>query len=193
VTNRFTPHSLIQFEKQCGCVQATCAPAGWSGLRVRTGWRPTTIGEGVNLEIQVSATTVGELDHVGLEVMSHHGSRSGGHHREPVDVAARGGVPPPTLTNLGLVVPAGTPPGCFYFEMVWPGDIAPPAELKLRHDESMTKHRRSTRISLFSHELEKGVILLARVRGDWINSSEPARAAVASYKDLLDEPPLLSP
>jgi len=216
----FTPDTLVLFEQHHGSVRATFAPPGWGGLTVRAGWHPTAAGEGIDLEIQLSATTVGELDSVEVSVVSRHGDATGGRLVQPVGVLdeddillapeaagqpARPGLHTPAataahlppeprrpLTGPRVLTPAGTPPGWFYVEMARPGDVASRNAGDSR-DESRTELPTSTRYALFGHDLEKGVILRARVRGYWINSNALEQKALACYHDFLREPPLLSP
>ena len=50
-------------------VRATYAPPGWGGLVVRASWS-AALGDAVDLEIQLSASSVGELDGVEVGVVS---------------------------------------------------------------------------------------------------------------------------
>ncbi len=214
----FTPESLVQFELHRGTVRATFAPTGWGGLTALACWRPTVIGEGIDLEIQLSAATVGELDLVVVNIESRHGDLTAGLRMPPTFADGRdtlvtpedvgqpersaplthplGRAPTPQETQRPLpgprvLNPTGTPAGWFYVEMARPSDMASPAEGASGQGESKTGLPGSTRYSLLGHDLEKGVILRARVRGCWINSSGPERAALAAYRDFLREPPSL--
>ena len=51
----------------------------------------------------------------------------------------------------------------------------------------------STRYGLFGHDLEKGVVLRARLRAVWIRSQTPDVDARALFEEFLREPPPLGP
>jgi hypothetical protein len=51
----------------------------------------------------------------------------------------------------------------------------------------------ATCYQLFGHDLEKGVILRARLRGLWLNSETPDVQALAAYEQFLGEPLPLGP
>jgi hypothetical protein len=209
----FTKETLIALEKHRGAVVATFAPAGWGGLKVRAGWRPTIAGDSVDLEIQLSASSVGELDSVQVDVRSNHGDPTGGRRLETESNPGRdillspelaeettssasddhrqatvdsSGEPSRFLSGLHVLTPAGSPAGWFYLEMNRPGDIA--ARCSRDRQEPA-----STRYALFGHDLERGVILRARLRGCWIHANAPELGERGVYADFLAEPPSLSP
>ena len=66
----FDGATLVRFARLRGCVQATFSPPGWGGLTVRATWAPTPSPVGVDLEVQLSATSVGQLKRVEVGIVS---------------------------------------------------------------------------------------------------------------------------
>src|SRR5262249_40476972 len=65
----FSGESLLACERVVERVEATYAPPGWGGLKVRAAWAPGE-DDAINLEIQVSAQTVDELKRVEVKLAS---------------------------------------------------------------------------------------------------------------------------
>ena len=61
----FSSKTLVEYERYRSSVRATYAPPSWGGALVRASWLALA-DETVDLEIQLSASSVGELD--GLEI-----------------------------------------------------------------------------------------------------------------------------
>ena len=57
----FNGKSLVRVERLAHRVEATYTASRWGGLEVRASWSPTSRHDGIDLEIQVSASSVGEL------------------------------------------------------------------------------------------------------------------------------------
>jgi hypothetical protein len=135
----------------CSClhgrVEATYAPLGWGGLFVRAAWSPFG-DDGVDLEVQAHALSVGELRR--LEVLVS---------RPPTDLA---------------------PEGMRYLELVRPGDLG-------------RESREGDCYTLLGHDLERGVVLRARLRGLWLPAEGFEAEAGARLRQFLDEPPPLGP
>src|SRR5208337_4654710 len=53
--------SLVRVDRLAQRVEATYAASRWGGLEVRASWSPTSRHDGIDLEVQVSASSVGEL------------------------------------------------------------------------------------------------------------------------------------
>ena len=174
---------------------------------------------GIDLEVQLSATSVGLLKSVEVGVISRwtagiaEPSPRLASWVEPRDIlsaaasydgresaatlAALTTLPVP-LPSSGPILPRViSPPGfdadTYYVEMVQPNDWArrirdePPGEPS-GHHSSLTM-----RYGLFGHDLEKGVVLRARLRGLWIRSQTPVATARALFEEFLREPPPLGP
>ncbi|MFI5455137.1 MAG: hypothetical protein ACHRXM_06760 [Isosphaerales bacterium] len=215
----FSGATLLGFERHRAGVQATFAPAGWGGLVVRAGWSPDALREAVDLEIQVSATSVGELSALEVAVVSRLGEIGG---NEPTVFAGRveprdgrsaalsydgresalalralTTLPLPESPRLDLrplvVAPPGAEAGVFYVEMAHPNDVARRISGEHVRHGSTTAIAQSTRYGLFGHDLEKGVVLRARLRGCWIRSRTPEDDALALYREFLREPLPLGP
>ena len=56
-----TGKSLVRVDRLAHRVEATYTASRWGGLEVRASWSPTSRHDGIDLEIQVSASSVGEL------------------------------------------------------------------------------------------------------------------------------------
>jgi hypothetical protein len=80
-----------------------------------------------------------------------------------------------------------------YIEMVQPNDCA----RRICREPAMSQRGdliwMSTRYALFGHDLEKGVVVRARLRGLWMHSQSPERDAQACSRAFLSEPPSLGP
>ena len=216
----FTRNTLVSFERYRSSVRATYAPFSWGGIQVRAAWIAAA-HDAVDLEIQLSASSVGELE--GLEVGVHSrldpaapedsnaplfymeardaaAAHSKGDGREP-DLRLRQFAvlsdakplrpslhPPHSSAGTGEVAP-----GQFYTEMVHPDDLFRRVLTEPIPAESATVPGGSIRYALFGLELEKGVILRARLRGQWFHSADPENQAAALYQDFLRQPPPLGP
>ncbi len=212
----FTSQTLIAFEKYRSSIRATYAPRSWGGTQVRAAWIAAA-HDAVDLELQLSASSVGELEG-GLEV----GVRSRLDPAAPEDsvaplfyVEARdsaaayavgdGREPGVRLCELTILSdvkplrPSLHPPrdggsGLYYAEMVHPDDLfrrvltepIPPGR-------NATVPCGSIRYALFGLALEKGVILRARLRGQWFRSANPQEETAALYRAFLRQPPPLGP
>jgi len=215
----FTGATLVGFEHRRANVHATFAPPGWGGLVVRATWSPGARREAIDLEIQVSATSIGELSALEVAVLSQLGEHGS---RQPTVLAARveardarsaalsydGREPALALRSLTtlplpespqldrrprILAPPDAETGVFYVEMAQPNDVARRTSREHFHDGSTTAFALSTRYGLFGHDLEKGVVLRARLRGCWIRSRTPEEDALSLYREFLREPLPLGP
>ena len=66
----FRGANLIGFSQHRGRVEATFAPQGWCGLRIRAAWSPARVGEGVDLEVQIQTATDQVLEEVEVGILS---------------------------------------------------------------------------------------------------------------------------
>jgi hypothetical protein len=215
----FAAASLVHFERLRSRVQATFAPQKWDGLLVRAAWSPARGGDAVDLEVQVSLTseaTISELDVVVLSQVWGRGGEQpavqperldarearatalGYKSREPagaVREATKAPLPRSPQLSLRPRVAAwpGLDPGVFYVEMARANDVARRITDEPIHAGSTTGPALSTRYDLFGHDLEKGVVLRARLRGCWIRSSRPDDDALALEKEFRGEPLPLGP
>jgi len=188
--------TLVGYECRLGRVEATYAPPGWAELTVRAAWSPHAV-DGLDLEIQIATTSVGQLRRVEVLVASGpadpgspgfiepRDARSAGltyDGREP-DVSGLTTLPPrpssPRLSRRG----GGGPPA-WYAEFVHPQDVT-------RCLSSGPAPGCTTRYALFGHDLEKGVVLRARLRGLWLPGDAPRAEARKRYEAFLGEPPPL--
>ena len=184
-------------------VIATYEESESTGARIEVYWRalPAKSAAGqvsVGIELQISAQTSRLDSNPQMMVQS----------RWPAGTIARLAAMPtesnshaPELESLGA--PADAPchcdasqgPGCFtielpngyrYVEMIHPGDFRA-AELATADEDDgslVLRHR------LFPTQLEKGVILRARLRSVWLSPGD-ANQVAAAYQTFVDsEPPL---
>lgn len=190
----FTAATLVEFERYRSSVRATFAPPSWGGLRVRASWSASSAGEAVDLEVQLSASSVGELESLAVGVFTRLGPL-------PRDEAQPGeplfGQPPdvfvarPPAPSLWRA-PWG-PADLFYAEMVHPDDLARRVTAEPIPRGEATTPVSAVNYTLFGLALEKGVILRARLRGCWFRSSSPQARVAALYDDFLANPLPLGP
>ncbi|WP_165247966.1 hypothetical protein [Paludisphaera soli] len=194
----FTPASLVAIEVLHSRLLATFEPSGWNGLTVRAAWGPSRDGRGMDLEVQASTSTVGEL--LRLEVLV--GSRGiGGDRaarpllvaprdrvvaslsydgRETDDALSRLATLPISRNSPGVLGPAG------YLEFVHPQDVS----RTITDAAPGASNPGDVEYALFGYDLEKGVVLRGRLRGIWPEASAPDCAA-DERRRFLDEPPPL--
>lgn len=206
----FTADSLVGLEVVHGRLLATFTPLGWHGLTVRAGWTLCRDGRGMELEIQASADSVGELRR--LEVMAEARPKSlaakAGEEAqwsvEPRDRWAAGstydGREPDALLKRLTTLPVGgyaSPPehpdfgavccdpdvgfrGSFY-EIARPDDVARTITTHLHAAEPI-------RYAFFGFDLEKGVVLRGRLRV--VSLGEAAAWRDERDRFLAEPPPL---
>lgn len=203
----FRKDDLIGVELLHSRLLATFAPRGWHGLTVRAAWGPSPQGEGLDLEIQASTSTVGELRRLEILVESTLTDTSDVRSmtveprdrlaallsydgREPAEILQRLTTRPIPTADAHPFGPLAVPLGgsSTYLEMVHPYDVS------RRVVESPTDGSTiaATRHALFGYDLEKGVVLRGRLRGVWMQEPHADRSAIIDqHKRFLDEPPPL--
>jgi hypothetical protein len=214
----FTPETLIGFELYRGRAYATFVPPDWGGLTVRAAWSPAP-GDAVDLEVQASATSVGELSSLEVEVLSqwmapHEGTWTAlAWTVEPRDARSGGlsydGRETARVLNALTTLPVPESPGAalqplvvaphlaratdeYYVELVQPNDVARRVCIEASRQE-IRQSAFGARYGLFGHDLEKGVVLRARLRGCWTHSQAPDREARRLYDEFVREPLPLGP
>jgi len=80
----------------------------------------------------------------------------------------------------------------YYMELVQPNDVARRIIVE-PFEQPARRCSLSTRYGLFGHDVEKGVVLRARLRGCWIRSQTPEDDARRLYEEFLDAPLPLGP
>lgn len=195
--------SLVSFERRFERVEATYGPQGWDDLIVRAAWSPSG-ADGVDLEVQIHALSVDQLRAVEVKLASVLPEPSGSSRPkrwvEPRDARSaalsydgreadlRG------LTTLPLadesaplaprVLPGPWDDGRTYIEMVHPNDAA----RRITEAGKATSLGHTTRYGLFGYDLEKGVVLRARLRALWTNSPTARQDALELYERFKSEP-----
>jgi hypothetical protein len=210
----FTRKTLVNYECYRRSVRATFAPPSWGGLLVRASWS-AAVGDVVDLEVQVSASSVGELEGLEIGVASRLGLTSSEVGAAPVilvearDSASLSNYDRPHSTGRApfdvqffsaskplrpslFPDPAG-PDDLFYAEVAHPDDVARRVTIEPKPARSAGVSGRAVGYALFGLALEKGVVLRGRLRGCWIRSRAPERDAAALYQGFLNEPLPLGP
>jgi hypothetical protein len=207
---------MVNVERYRARVQATFAPPGWGGLTVRAAWSPSCGGAGVDLEVQASASSVGELRDVELVVQSWWGpagltepdpgmnrwvhprdahSAALSYDGRETDLSLK------SLTTASLsgvdrpkvFVPPGSEAGLFYLEMVQPNDVARQIRMAPSAALGSSLETLAVQYALFGHDIEKGVIFRARLRACWLGLHEYPPDASTVYEQFLNEPLPLGP
>jgi hypothetical protein len=217
--NPFNSTTLVGFERQRTRIEAVFGPPGWGGLLVRAAWSPTPEIEGVDLEVQIGATSVGELKELEVAVCGDCREWIGDQGSalaswvEPRDAAAAAfsydgreslhilralstlplPASPPSRLAPWIYAPPGPDPETSYIEMVQPNDVARRIIGGPIAAGPSSRSAVSMRYALFGHDLEKGVILRARLRGVWIRSNSPEHDADSLLEEFLREPLPLGP
>lgn len=200
-------------------VQASYRPPGWGDLEVRASWDLAPDGKSVDLEVQASAASVGELRAVEVFVRSSPGwgeelfdaktrymvqpgnrpsaamSYDG---REPSEMLYQlftTGVPRPgSREPEPIVLETGWNdfPGRF-LEIVHPDDLSRRIAMRGKRPPGKHGHAVASRTALFGHDLEKGVVIRGRLRGRWLEpSQDPDNAPVLQeFARFLEIPPPL--
>jgi hypothetical protein len=176
----FTPQTLVDVERYRSSVRATFAPPSWGGLRVRAAWSAAA-AEAVDLEIQISASSVGELDELEVALVT----RPGFPPIEQAGTPVQPVLPGPGPRGPSLWRAPWGPTDLFYAEMVHPDDLARRKRAQPNSGQEATSPAPEAHYSLFGLELEKGVILRGRLRGSWFRSSDPRAKLAALYADFL--------
>jgi hypothetical protein len=199
----FSGSTLVGFERRLHRIEATYAPPDWGDLTIRAAWGPWG-DEGIDLEVQVSALSVDLLKALEVKLASvlPEPAASGRPKRwvEPRDARSaslsydgregdiRGLTTlPPAEESSPLaprVIPGPWDDGWSYIEMVHPHD----ASRRITEAGKPTSLGHTTRYGLFGHDLERGVVLRARLRGIWTNSSRARGEALEHYEGFLNEP-----
>jgi hypothetical protein len=212
----FTPATLVNVERYRSRVQATFGPPAWGGLTVRAAWSPSLDGTGVDLEVQASASSVGELRSVEVVVQSEWRRTDQTDLSDDMDgrVTARdpqaaalsydGREAADNLRRLtmaelgdslwpGVFIPPGGQASGYYVEMVQPNDAARQIRLEPSDPELPYLERLIHQYALFGHDMEKGVVFRARLRACWLGIHKHAPVAVGLYREFLNEPFPLGP
>ncbi|AMV36816.1 hypothetical protein [Planctomyces sp. SH-PL62] len=198
----FTPESLVGVESFHSRVLATFEPAGWNGLTVRAAWGPCRDGRGLDLEVQASTSTVGELRRMEVLVGTRSGPDGARERRRFVTARDRasagmsydGRETAETLAVLETLPVAG--PGR---PLLFQPTDSPSAYLEFVHPEDFSRVVVETvegtatdvEYALFGYDLEKGVVLRGRLRGVWLPGATTPEAADEECRLFLHEPPPL--
>jgi hypothetical protein len=215
----FSAPALVGWDLIRGRLAATYAPAGWGGLTVRAAWSPMSGRDGIDLEIQASTSSAARVKHVEVGVLSQwvkgecsfspalasrvdardaQSAAQSYDGREPAAVLCSLTTLPlatswaTALEPLVVAVPCAARP-LHYVEMVQPDDVARRIIGLPADDRTRSQLLLSVRYGLLGHDVEKGVVLRARLRGQWIESESPADEAQVLWRQFLHEPLPLGP
>jgi hypothetical protein len=180
---------------------------------VRASWGAGATPDTLDLEVQVSASSVGQLQNLEVAVASEWPSgeddelASWAYSAEPRDVRSAalsydGREPDDFLRRLTtrpvasafeprfsprvFSAPAADGMAC-YVEMVQPDDAARRITGEPVGPTAGERRPLSTRYALFGHDLEKGVVLRARLRGIWLATPPEAERLAAIYREFREE------
>jgi hypothetical protein len=214
----FSSQTLSRVELFRSRVEATYDPPHWGGLKVRASWSPTASGEGIDLQIQVSATSVNELKSLEVLVSSRFlelldpmanlpSSWVQPRDARTAALSYDGRVPSAVLSHLTTLplhridqhpfqpVATASPwprhPWC-YLEMVHPVDVSRRISVGKKPGKLRAKAGPEISYALFGHDLEKGVILRGRLRGIWVEADSLGMLWRRFYRDFQDTPPPLA-
>lgn len=218
----FGASALVGYECHQGRIQAIYRPPDWGGLVVRASWGPAIRLEGIDLEIQIGADSVDELRAVEVGVLTEiaNGSSVDPADRmiwvEPRDPAAAvlsyDGREPAEILRALWTRPVRDPadsqlspwmssalkgfPELTYVELARPADVSRRSTIlhttnSPELSESWGGYR--VRHALFGHDLEKGVIVRARLRACWVAGDPSLSDCAGLLKEFLAEPPPLGP
>jgi hypothetical protein len=192
--------SLVGVERHFDWLEATYAPADCGEMTIRSCWRP--FGDyGIDWIVQLSARSVGELRGAEVKTVSRLAPAAEGdvpHAVVPRDAASaalsydgrEGDVsrlstsPPGQEPGLWLVPTSGRD-GWTYVEMVHSEDAS------RRIYEGILPYR-TLRTGLFGYDLERGVVLRARLRGYWLPKDRAHGEVERLYRQFMAEPLPLS-
>lgn len=196
----FSKPALIDSECRLNRVEAIYQPHDWGDLTVKAAWEPVA-DDAINLEVEISARSVGQLKAVEVLVLSALGALpTEGSLRsvEPRDARAAGlsydgresdlamlSTGPPGPIRHPWLAPRSGREGWTYVEMVHPDDGA-----RRIHEGRLPFT--ATRYGLFGHDLERGVVLRARLRGIWLPKDVAFTEAERRFAAFLAEPPPLT-
>jgi hypothetical protein len=200
--------TLVGFELRGRRIEATYAPLGWGALFVRAGWS-CEHHDAVDLEIQVHALSVGQLKALEVKVVSQltqppesrayaplfrwveprdaHAASLSYDGREPDLRGLTTLAPRESAFHSPRLVSPDEAGGWLYAEMVHPDDVS----RRIREGGRTLALALTTRYGLFGHDIEKGVVLRARLRGLWLRSEQAKEVALARFEEFLEEPPPL--
>ena len=201
----FQPSALVGVEIVHSRLVATFEPSGWHGLTVRAAWGVCRNGAGMDLEVQASASSVGELRRLEVLVETIPGEVAWSLDRplivRPRDRSAAGAsydgrestATLGTLTT-GPIHSQGTP-----FDPVRLFPLDRGSFLSMGHPQDVARWMHSEgpagiaiRYALFGLDLEKGVVLRGRLREVCFpNGTEWDERTADEHRLFLTGPPPL--
>lgn len=198
---RFAPRALcgatlVDVETAAQRIIATYRPLGWGALQVRAAWSKSE-DDAVDLEVEVQARTVDVLHALEVKLLStlEGPTRAGGHRSvTPRDAHAAALSYDGREHDLaGLTTgPPGEPLGPWLApRSAWSGmtyvEFAHPDDVSRRIHEGKLPFA-TTRYGVFGHDLEKGVVLRARLRGMWLPKHSAMTEAERRWQEFLGAP-----
>lgn len=198
-----TGATLAECSARFDHVEAIYKPPAWGDLTVRAVWGPAAVDDALDLLVEVSAQSVGDLKAVEVLTLSSleppnpassatHAQRSILPRDEPSALLARDGREGDPAGWIVETPPAdgGMPPWTMrrpaigedtYVALAHPDDVS----RRIVDATGQTVHH-----ALFGYDLERGVVLRGRLRALWCPGSEAEAASVAeaALARILREP-----
>lgn len=196
----FTGVTLVEYACRFDHVEAVYRPAGWGELTLRARWTPAGSDEALDLLVELSARSVGELRSVEILTLNH------------LDVAASTCNSPSSRTILprdkrGALLAhdgrEGNPADWVIEPPPRNGELPPwtalcpalsdDAYVALSHPDDVSRQIVDTsglavRYALFGYDLERGVVLRGRLRSLWCPAAGAGAIAAEALGRLRREP-----
>ena len=207
--NAFSGATLVACERHFDRIEATYLPPHWGELTLRAAWFPGA-ERAINLEIQVSARSVGELKAVEALVACDMG-RSGPpacrvvtpRDRHCAGLSYDGREDPRDALETACLPRPGEVWPCWDWRRGGPVPDEPRVLLVMGRPEDVSRKlidpSGPTVFALFGHDLERGVVLRGRLRALWLDLPKPgaddaevAHRVQVPYAEFCSEPPPLT-
>ena len=192
--------ALVSYEAQGSTISATFAPLGWGAIWVNARWTVRN-DDTLDLLVEVQARTVNELHGVEVMVLSKLGPMTtpGGHRSvEPRDARSAGltydgreldlaalVTGPPDEHQGPWLVPKTSREGWAYAEFSHANDVSRRI-LEGKLPFLVARH------ALFGHDLEKGLVLRARLQATWLPKATAINEVERRFDAFRKEPLPLS-
>lgn len=180
--NALSGATLVEWGCRFDHVEATYKPADWGEMTVRAAWSPAPLDDAIDLLVELSARSVGDLESVEVWTVSHLGPPSAESALSP-PLSIRPDAPRDAQDLTPWISPGPGRDEATYIALAHPDDV---------RQRVVDERGRSVRHGLFGYDLERGVVLRGRLRAFWSRAADPSRAADEALAGWLREPLPLS-